>query len=180
MRIRAAFLMTILSCSWIATVSSAQLLVMYASKADDFIMEILKTHADIEDCATRFDPRQLLRDIDVRDHNFKYWQEDDPLAPGGVEHMTLWTFPGLTILAATHFDMYGPSTWLVKIKISDPSVRLDENLQTGESFDKFVEKLEMSDDMKRTGRLSSYRGDVTFDVDAAGVVSSLSIECVAD
>ena len=169
--------MATLSCLAMLTVSNAQLLVMYESKADFFIKNIMKNHVGIEECRTEFDPRKVLKGINVRDDEFEYWREKNPLAPGGAENMTRWTFSGLTILASTFFDSYGPSTWLVRIEISDPDIQLDGDLRIGDSLDKYTETLELSDDMKRTGRLASYRGDVTLHVDTMGVVSSLTIEC---
>ena len=180
MRKHTESLIATLFCLAISSVSSAQLLVMYESKADVFIKNIMIRHVGIEECRTEFDPRTVLKGINVRDDEFEYWREKNPMTPGGAENLMRWTFSGLTILATTYFDMYGPSTWLLRIEISDPAIQLDGDLRIGDSLDKYTEALELSDDMERTGRLASGRGDVTLHIDAMGMVSSLTIKCVAD
>jgi hypothetical protein len=162
------------------TDSSAQLLVMYESKADDFIKTILKHHVGIDSCPDEFDPSFALKDKDVRPENYSYRRERDPLTPGGENHVQQWNFPGVTISAFTYFGDHGPSTWLSKLELSEASAQLDGNLKVGDSIDKFVELLELSESMKAAGRLSSSRAEVTLHVNGEGIVTRVMLECVPD
>ena len=180
MRHRAAWLFVILSCSAICGEAHAQLLVMYQSKADDFIKKIMEHYAGIDTCRNEFNPMVALKDKDIRSENYTYRRVRDPLTPGRENHLMQWEFPGITIQAETHFSLYGPSTWLSKIELSGDSQRLDGNLTIGDSIDQFAEVLELTDRMKTTGTLVSSRANVTLHADHDGNISRLTIECVAD
>ena len=163
-----------------ATESSAQLLVMYESKADDFIKTILEHHAGIDSCPDEFDPSFALKDKEVRPENYSYTRERDLLTPGGENHVQQWDLSGVTISAITFFGAHGPSTWLSKLEFSEASARLDGNLKVGDSIDKFAKLLELSESMKAAGRLSSSRANVTLQVNGDGIVTRVILECVAD
>ena len=162
------------------TESGAQILVMYESKADDFIKTILEHHVGIDSCPDEFDPSFALKDRDVRPENYGYRRERDPLTPGGENHVQQWGFSGVTISAFTFFDAYGPSTWLSKLELSESSAQLDGILKVGDSIDEFAKLLELSESMKVAGRLSSSRAEVTLQVNDEGIVTRVILECVPD
>jgi hypothetical protein len=163
-----------------ATESSAQLLAMYESKADDFIKTILEHYAGIDSCPDEFDPSFFLEDKDVRTENYSYRRERDVLTPGGENHVQQWGFSGVTVSAFTYFSDYGPSTWLSRLELSEASVELDGNLKVGDSIDEFTKVLELSKSMKAARRISSSRANVTFQVNDKGNVTRVILECVAD
>ena len=160
--------------------SSAQLLVMYETKADDFIRSILEHHVGIDGCPNEFDPRVALQGKDIRLENYSYWRERDPLTPGGENHVQQWNLPGVTITAFTFFGDHGPSTWLSKVELSDASAELDGNLKVGDTIDRFAKLLELSASMKSAGRLVTSRANVTFQVNDEGKVTRIVLECVPD
>jgi len=162
------------------TNSSAQLLVMYESKADDFIKAILEYHVGIDGCTDEFDPSFALKDKDVRPENYSYRRERDPLTPGGQNHVQRWNFSGVTISAFTFFGAHGPSTWLSKLELSEAAAQLDGNLKVGDPIEKFEKMLELTERMKVAGRLSSSRANVTLQVNGEGIVSRVVLECVPD
>ena len=163
-----------------ATESSAQLVVMYESKADDFIKTILDHHVGIDSCSDEFDPSFSLKDKGVRPENYSYQRERATLTPGGENHVQQWNFSGITISAFTFFGAYGPSTWLSKLELTEVSAQLDGNLRVGDSIDRFAKLLEFSESMKAAGRLSSSRANVTLQVNDEGIVTRIILECVPD
>ena len=156
--------------------------VLVGSPADTFIKELLLNHTKTSTCEEKFVPYKALGKFEIRDGLMRKWEEMDAREPGMKHYMMSWQFPGITITSSTTFSYYGPSTWLNRMELSEPS-ELIKGLKFGDTVSQFSqvlgrpERLLRSEKFKITDRRGAY---VTFVVGKNNVISSIVLECIAD
>lgn len=152
---------------------------MAGSPVDEFAREILEIHTRTATCREEFNPREALLKFDYSKGTMQKSEEMDRREPGVTNHVMKWEFQGLSLTSFTHFSFYGPSTWLARMKISNPS-ELAAGLRFGDSVKQFAQALEVPETSIRSNQVHVDRVDVTFIVDKNDAVISLVFECVAD
>ncbi|MDH3747719.1 MAG: hypothetical protein OER97_05890 [Gammaproteobacteria bacterium] len=149
------------------------------SPIDNFVRETLEIHTRTSTCREEFDPNEALIKFDYAKGTMRKSEELDHKEPRVTNHIMTWQFPGFSLTSFTFFSFYGPSTWLRRLKISEPS-ELAQGVKFGDSVKKYAQVLEVSEELIRLNRVHVYRADVTFDVDDNDAVVSIIFECIAD
>jgi len=176
MRIFVIFL-TMLAAALPLTTSGQ--IALAGSPVDDFVKEVMEIHTRTSTCRKEFNPHEALLKYDYAKGTMQKHEESDQREPDVTNHVMTWRFSGISLISSTHFSFYGPSTWLRRMELAEPS-ELVHGLKFGDSVQKFAETLAVSEASIRANRVHVDRADVTFVVGDNDAVDSIVFECVAD
>ena len=149
------------------------------SPVDNFVRETLEIHTRTSTCREKFNPHEVLIKFDYAKGTMKKSEELDNREPGVTNHVMNWQFPGISLTSFTFFSFYGPSTWVRRLEITEPS-ELAQSLKFGDTVERYAQVLDIPEDSIRLNRVHVDRADVTFDVDDSDAIVSIIIECIAD
>ena len=147
--------------------------------ADAFVVALVRDIALGSSCRDEYDPGPVVNQHPMRDGKMKKWEEKDRREPDIINHLIEWKFPGIILTTSTHFDWYGPSTWLYSIRLSSPSTLpppLSFGLQSADILDSLgITRLKSGP--RQLWYESAY---VTLEFGENGRLKEVLLECIAD